>query len=188
ILRPTLGAIVYQEQVMQIARDMGGYSLGGADILRRAMGKKKASEMEKHKAIFIAGAKERGHAEDKAGHVFDQMAHFAGYGFNKSHSAAYALITYQTAYLKAHFPVEFACATLSADKEKIEKVVRTVAEARAMGITVLPPDVNESDTDFTVVYAPEEGKGLRRVADRPVCQKGVVHDPMAPKIRFGLGA
>ncbi|MCA9533237.1 MAG: DNA polymerase III subunit alpha, partial [Myxococcales bacterium] len=113
---------------------------------------------------------------------------FAGYGFNKSHSAAYALITYQTAYLKAHFPVEFTCATLSADKEKSDKVVRTVAEARSMGITVLPPDVNESEIDFSVVYAPEEGRDVRRPKDKPVCQKGVVHDPQVPRIRFGLGA
>jgi DNA polymerase III subunit alpha len=188
VLRPTLGAIVYQEQVMQIAREMGGLTLGGADLLRRAMGKKKASEMEKQKALFVEGATAKGHSEPKAVEIFDTMAHFAGYGFNKSHSAAYALITYQTAYLKAHFPVEFACATLSADKEKIEKVVRTVAEARQMGITVLPPDVNESEVDFTVVYAPEEGKGLRLPKDRPVCQKGKVHDPSMPKIRFGLGA
>ncbi len=188
ILKPTLGAIVYQEQVMQIARDMGGYTLGGADLLRRAMGKKKASEMEKQKAIFVKGATERGHDPNAAGEVFEKMEYFAGYGFNKSHSAAYALITYQTAYLKAHYPVEFACATLSADAEKIEKVVRTVAEARQMGITVLPPDVNESEVDFTVVYAPEEGRGLALPKDRPVCHKGKVHDPFVPKIRFGLGA
>jgi hypothetical protein len=102
------------------------------------MGKKKASEMDKQKAIFIEGATGRGHTREEAEEVFDLMAYFAGYGFNKSHSAAYALITYQTAYLKTHFPVEFTCATLTADKEKIDKVVRTVAEARSMGITVLP--------------------------------------------------
>ena len=188
ILRETRGVIVYQEQVMQIARDMAGYTLGGADLLRRAMGKKKVSEMEKQKAVFIKGATARGHSEAKALEVFDLMAYFAGYGFNKSHSAAYALVTYQTAYLKAHYPVEFTCATLTADKEKIDKVVRTVAEARAMGITVLPPDVNESEVDFTVVYAPDEAPDMMRLRHRPVCDGGTINDPLVPKIRFGLGA
>ncbi|MBK6811372.1 MAG: DNA polymerase III subunit alpha [Sandaracinaceae bacterium] len=188
ILRDTRGVIVYQEQVMQIAQVMGGYSLGGADLLRRAMGKKKESEMAKHKATFVDGADKNGVDKKTAEDIFDLMAFFAGYGFNKSHSAAYALITYQTAYLKAHFPVEFTCATLSADKEKSDKVVRTVAEARSMGITVLPPDVNESEIDFSVVYSPEEGRDIRRPKDKPVCQKGVVQDPQVPRIRFGLGA
>ena len=188
ILRETRGVIVYQEQVMQIARDMGGYTLGGADLLRRAMGKKKVSEMEKQKTIFIKGAMERGHSEEKSVEVFDLMAFFAGYGFNKSHSAAYALITYQTAYLKTQFPVEFTCASLTADKEKIDRVVRTVAEARAMGITVMPPDVNESDVDFTVVYAPDDAANIARLRHKPICYGGVVHDTMGPKIRFGLGA
>jgi len=188
ILSETRGVIVYQEQVMQIAQVMAGYSLGGADLLRRAMGKKKASEMEKQKSVFIDGAMARGHTQEKAEEVFDLMAYFAGYGFNKSHSAAYALITYQTAYLKTHYPVEFTCATLTADKEKIDKVVRTVAEARSMGITVLPPDVNESEIDFTVVYNPDEAQDVARLRHRPVCYDGRVHDPMGPKIRFGLGA
>ncbi|MEM7435661.1 MAG: DNA polymerase III subunit alpha [Myxococcota bacterium] len=188
ILSETRGVIVYQEQVMQIAQVMAGYSLGGADLLRRAMGKKKASEMDKQKAVFINGAVERGHSQEKAEEVFDLMAYFAGYGFNKSHSAAYALITYQTAYLKTHFPVEFTCATLTADKEKIDRVVRTVAEARSMGITVLPPDVNESEIEFTVVYTPEDAEDIARLRHKPVCYDGQVHDPMGPKIRFGLGA
>ncbi|MBW2510194.1 MAG: DNA polymerase III subunit alpha [Deltaproteobacteria bacterium] len=188
ILEETRGVIVYQEQVMQIAQEMAGYSLGGADLLRRAMGKKKASEMDKQKAIFIEGATGRGHSRDKAEEVFDLMAYFAGYGFNKSHSAAYALITYQTAYLKTHYPVEFSCATLTADKEKIDKVVRTVAEARSMGITVLPPDVNESEIEFTVVYTPDDAQDIARLRHKPVCYNGEVHDPMGPKIRFGLGA
>ncbi|MEM7608176.1 MAG: DNA polymerase III subunit alpha, partial [Myxococcota bacterium] len=187
VLRDTRGVIVYQEQVMQIARTMGGYSLGGADLLRRAMGKKKAEEMEKQKAIFIEGATKLGHSESKAVEVFDLMAYFAGYGFNKSHSAAYALITYQTAYLKAHFPAEFCCATMSADKDKSDKVVRTVSEARAMGITVLPPDVNESAIDFTVVYGNPQAK-TRQQTHRPVSEKGVCSDPSQPSIRFGLGA
>lgn len=185
-LKDTYGVIVYQEQVMQIAREMAGYSLGGADILRRAMGKKKASEMEKQKAIFLEGAKSKGFEEKDADRVFELMAYFAGYGFNKSHSAAYALLTYQTAYLKAHFPVEFVCATLSADKDKTEKVVRTVAEARSMGVTVLPPDVNESEIDFTVVYEPPEKKP-RRQKGKPASMRGKLRDPEGPKIRFGLG-
>ncbi|MGD8606837.1 MAG: DNA polymerase III subunit alpha [Myxococcales bacterium] len=188
ILQDTRGVIVYQEQVMQIAQEMAGYSLGGADLLRRAMGKKKVSEMEKQKTVFIEGATARGHTREKAEEVFDLMAYFAGYGFNKSHSAAYALITYQTAYLKTHYPVEFTCATLTADKEKIDKVVRTVAEARSMGITVLPPDVNESEIDFSVVYNPDDAQDVARLRHKPVCYNGQVHDPMGPKIRFGLGA
>jgi DNA polymerase-3 subunit alpha len=188
ILQETRGVIVYQEQVMQIAQEMAGYSLGGADLLRRAMGKKKASEMEKQKAVFIEGAMSKGHTREKAEEVFDLMAYFAGYGFNKSHSAAYALITYQTAFLKTHYPVEFTCATLTADKEKIDKVVRTVAEARSMGVTVLPPDVNESEIDFSVVYNPDDAQDVARLRHKPVCYNGQVHDPMGPKIRFGLGA
>ena len=186
ILKPTRGVIVYQEQVMQIARDMAGYSLGGADLLRRAMGKKKAKEMEKQKGIFLEGAQKNGHSAQKAEEVFDLMAYFAGYGFNKSHSAAYALITYQTAYLKAHFPAEFCCATMSADKDKSDRVVRTVAEARSLGITVLPPDVNESEVDFTVVY--ESRDEVQKPEGRPLSEKGVLRDPTGPAIRFGLGA
>lgn len=188
ILEPTRGVIVYQEQVMQIARDMAGYTLGGADLLRRAMGKKKAEEMAKQKAIFVEGALKNGHSEADAVHVFDLMAYFAGYGFNKSHSAAYALITYQTAYLKTHYPVEFQCATLTADRDKSEKVVRTVAEARSMGITVLPPDVNESEINFSVVYSDSLDGEPRKRATQPVCLKGKLRDPRSPKIRFGLGA
>ncbi len=187
ILEDTYGVIVYQEQVMQIARVMAGYTLGGADLLRRAMGKKKESEMAKQRTIFVDGSVENGHSAEQAGAIFDLVAHFAGYGFNKSHSAAYALITYQTAYLKTHYPVEFVSATLTADKDKTDKVVRTVAEARSMGITVLPPDVNESEIDFTVVYDPakHDPKKLRR--DRPMSLGGKLRDPMRPKIRFGLG-
>ncbi|AKF06783.1 DNA polymerase III subunit alpha [Sandaracinus amylolyticus] len=186
VLKDTYGVIVYQEQVMEIARTMAGYTLGGADLLRRAMGKKKAEEMAKQRATFIEGAQKNGHTAEQAGKIFDLVDYFAGYGFNKSHSAAYALITYQTAYLKAHYPVEFVCATLSADKDKIDKVVRTVAEARSMGITVLPPDVNESQIDFAVVYDPAEHAPKRR-PDRPVSIGGTLRDPMRPKIRFGLG-
>jgi DNA polymerase-3 subunit alpha len=116
------------------------------------MGKKKPEEMAKQKLTFIDGARKNGHSSEDAERVFELMSYFSGYGFNKAHSAAYALIAYQCAYLKAHYPVEFLCATMTADKDKVERVVRTVAEARAMGITVLPPDVNESEEGFTVVY------------------------------------
>ncbi len=192
ILKDTYGVIVYQEQVMQAAQEMAGYSLGGADLLRRAMGKKKAEEMAQQKATFVEGAQKKGHTAEEAESVFGLIDYFSGYGFNKSHSAAYALITYQTAYLKAHFPAEFVCATLSADKDKIEKVVRTVNEARSMGVMVLPPDVNESDVDFTVVYdaataqAATKGQKKRR-PNEPVALGGVVRDPLGPRIRFGLG-
>ncbi len=184
ILKDTYGVIVYQEQVMQIARVMGGYTLGGADLLRRAMGKKKESEMAKQRSTFVDGSVANGHSAEQAGGIFDLVAHFAGYGFNKSHSAAYALITYQTAYLKAHYPAEFICATLTADKDKTDKVVRTVNEARQMGIVVLPPDVNSSSIDFTVVYEPVK---VRRRENRPVSLGGKLSDPAGPKIRFGLG-
>ena len=181
LLAPTYGVIVYQEQVMQIAQRLAGYTLGGADLLRRAMGKKKPEEMAKQKSFFVEGAKAKGVAEKDAEGIFGLLEYFAGYGFNKSHSAAYALITYQTAWLKAHYPVELLCAILTSDKERIEKVVRTIADARAMGVTVLPPDVNESDTDFKVVYThPAGGKPIRR-ADK-------VKDALGPQIRFGLGA
>ena len=164
LLAPTYGVIVYQEQVMQIAQALAGYSLGGADLLRRAMGKKKPEEMAKQKSTFVEGAIENGVTQEDAERIFALLEYFAGYGFNKSHSAAYALITYQTAYLKAHYPVELLCAIMTSDKDKIEKVVRTIADARAMGVTVLPPDINESDTDFKVVYTHPDGDRKRRGA------------------------
>ncbi|MET0386506.1 MAG: DNA polymerase III subunit alpha [Polyangiales bacterium] len=186
-LKETFGVMVYQEQVMQAARVMAGYSLGGADLLRRAMGKKKAEEMAKQKESFIEGAKKNEYTAEDAERVFELMNYFSGYGFNKSHSAAYALISYQCAYLKAHFPVEFLCATMTADKDKIDKVVRTVAEARAMGITVLQPDVNESEIDFAVVYDTTQ-EPPKRKPGQPVALGGKLRDPLYPKIRFGLGA
>ena len=150
ILEDTYGVIVYQEQVMLIAQVLANYTLGGADLLRRAMGKKKAEEMEKQKALFMAGARENKLNEKKAEAVFDLMAKFAAYGFNKSHSAAYALIAYQTAFLKAHYPVEFMAALLTEDMENTDKVIKNIAEVRAMGIDVLPPDINASIRSFTV--------------------------------------
>lgn len=150
ILDDTYGVIVYQEQVMLIAQVLGGYSLGGADLLRRAMGKKKPEEMAKQKQIFLAGAKENNLDLKKAEGVFDLMEMFAAYGFNKSHSAAYALVAYHTAYLKAHFPVEFMAALLTEDMENTDKVIKNVSEVRSMGIEVHPPDINASDRSFTV--------------------------------------
>ena len=155
LLKETLGVIVYQEQVMQIANVIAGYSLGEADLLRRAMGKKIAEEMDKQRERFMQGAAERKFSTDKAGHIFDLMAQFAGYGFNKSHSAAYALVAYRTAYLKTHFPVEFMAALLTSVTSKTEDVVKYIAESREMGIEVLAPDVHESAANFTPIIAPE---------------------------------
>jgi DNA polymerase-3 subunit alpha len=150
VLKPTYGVIVYQEQVMQIAQVLAGYSLGGADMLRRAMGKKKPEEMAKQRELFLEGAKNRDIPEDQAGPIFDLMEKFAEYGFNKSHSAAYALVAYQTAWLKAHYPAAFMAAVLSADMDNTDKVVGLIDECRDMKLTVLPPDVNNSKIAFTV--------------------------------------
>ncbi len=151
ILEETYGVILYQEQVMQIASGLAGFSLGEADILRRAMGKKKAEEMAAQRQKFMAGSAANKIPAKKAEKIFDLMEEFAGYGFNKSHSCAYALLAYQTAYLKTHYPVEFMAALLTSETGNTEKVVKYINEARGMGITVLPPDVNESDLYFTPV-------------------------------------
>jgi len=151
ILEETYGVILYQEQVMQIANRLAGFSLGEADILRRAMGKKKKEEMAKLRDKFLAGCRANKIPEKKAERVFDLMAEFAGYGFNKSHSCAYALLAYQTAFLKTHYPVEFMAAMLTSETGNMDKVVKYIHEARGMGITVLPPDVNTSDLNFTPV-------------------------------------
>jgi DNA polymerase-3 subunit alpha len=150
ILKDTYGVILYQEQVMQISNVLANYTLGEADLLRRAMGKKIASEMEAQKGRFMAGAKENKVDPTKAGKVFELMANFAEYGFNKSHSAAYALIAYQTAYLKAKWPVEFMAGLLTSEINNLDKIVRLIAECRERGLTVLPPDINSSRTDFSV--------------------------------------
>ena len=161
ILAPTYGIPVYQEQVMQMAQVMGGYTLGGADLLRRAMGKKKQSEMDKQRDIFVEGAGEKGVPEGKANEVFDMMAKFAGYGFNKSHSAAYSVVAYHTAYLKAHYPAEFMAAVLTTEMAASDKLAIALESTRATGIEILAPCVNRSDAYFTVEHN---------------------------KIRFGLGA
>jgi DNA polymerase-3 subunit alpha len=161
ILAETYGVILYQEQVMQIANKLAGYSLGEADILRKAMGKKNAAEMAKQRERFIEGASGRGLPAKKTGKIFDLMEQFAGYGFNKSHSAAYAYLAYVTAYLKAHYSVEFMASLLTSESGNMDKIVKYINECRETGIQVLPPDVNQSDLNFT---------------------------PAGSAIRFGLGA
>ncbi|OGT48133.1 MAG: DNA polymerase III subunit alpha [Gammaproteobacteria bacterium RIFCSPHIGHO2_12_FULL_38_11] len=151
ILRPTYGAIVYQEQVMKIAQALAGYTLGSADLLRKAMGKKKPEEMAKQREIFCRGAVERGVHFEVASHIFDAMEKFAGYGFNKSHSAAYALIAYQTAWLKAHYPAAFMAAVLSSDMDRTEKIIVLLDECQSLKLHVSPPDINKSNYFFTVV-------------------------------------
>ena len=170
ILKPTYGVILYQEQVMQIAQELAGYTLGAADILRRAMGKKKPAEMAKQRIIFVEGAMERGVDEDIANLIFDQMETFAGYGFNKSHSAAYALIAYQTAWLKSHYQAEFMAAVLSSDMDTTDKVDEFIHECRDLGLTVLPPDINRSQhafksvDDSTILYGLGALKGVGHAA------------------------
>ena len=175
LLKETLGVMVYQEQVMQISNVIGGYSLGGADLLRRAMGKKDAAEMEKQREIFLAGAAERKFPKAAAGEIFDQMAKFAGYGFNKSHSAAYSLLAYQTAWLKTHYPVEFMAALLTSETSKPENVVKYIGECRELGIAVVPPDVQVSAATFTptgdsILFGLEAIKNVGRNAIESITQ------------------
>ena len=160
ILEETYGVIVYQEQVMQIAQVLSGYSLGEADLLRRAMGKKQPAEMAKQKSRFIEGAKQRGVGENLASHIFDLVEEFAGYGFNKSHAAAYAVVAYQTAYLKAHYPVDFIAASMSLDLSNSDKLASFVQDAKRIKVTMLPPDLNHSQADFSVEKT-EEGLAVR---------------------------
>ena len=150
VLTPTYGVILYQEQVMQIAQVLANYTLGGADMLRRAMGKKKAEVMAEQRELFMKGAVDRDVDADLATHIFDLMEKFAGYGFNKSHSAAYALLSYQTAWLKAHYPAEFMAAVLSADMDNTDKVVGLIEDCHEQGVKVLPPDINQSIYQFSV--------------------------------------
>jgi DNA polymerase III subunit alpha len=169
VLKSTYGTIVYQEQVLQAAQVLAGFTLGAADILRRAMGKKKFEEMEKQREGFIAGAQKKGVTKEAASQVFDTIEKFAGYGFNKSHSAAYALITYHTAYLKRFYPVEFMAALLTTSSDSTDDVVKYIREARSQQIEVLPPDINLSERHFTVDYEHESTSFIG-------------------KIRFGLSA
>jgi DNA polymerase-3 subunit alpha len=160
MLKETLGVIVYQEQVMQIANVLSSYSLGEADLLRRAMGKKDPKEMAKQRDRFMSGAAALGHPKSTVGEIFDQMEKFSGYGFNKSHSAAYSLVAYQTAYLKTHYPVEFMAALLTSETSKPENVVKYIGECKEMGIRVEPPDVQVSGAQFTPLVTPE-GESIR---------------------------
>ncbi len=177
ILKPTYGVILYQEQVMQIAQDLAGYTLGAADLLRRAMGKKKPEEMAQQREIFTKGAVERGVDQDLATHIFDLMEKFSGYGFNKSHSAAYALVSYQTAWLKAHFPAPFMAAVLTADMSHTEKVVIMLEEAKKMGLEVLAPNIYESQyvfsciSDKTILYGLGAIKGVGEGAIQEIIDK-----------------
>jgi DNA polymerase-3 subunit alpha len=161
LLEETYGVIVYQEQVMQISNRLAGYSLGDADLLRRAMGKKKLEEMVKQRERFIQGAVERNFPQKKIEKIFDLMEQFAGYGFNKSHSAAYAYLAFVTAYLKAHYPVDFMAALLTSETGNTAKVVKYINECREMGIPILPPDVNHSEWSFTPDGTAQTGKGIR---------------------------
>ncbi len=173
MLRPTYGIMVYQEQIMQAAQIMAGYSLGKADMLRRAMGKKKHSEMEEHRKIFTEGASAKGVPVEKAEEIFDIMAKFASYGFNRSHAAAYSVLAYQTAYLKAHYPAEFMASVLTHNKSDITKLNFFLKECKSMGILVLSPDVNESQINFTVNAAGQIRFGLsalKGVGEGPVLE------------------
>ncbi len=187
-LSPTYGVIVYQEQVMQIAQIIAGYSLGGADLLRRAMGKKKPEEMAQQREIFVNGALAKGHPQALATRLFDLMEKFAEYGFNKSHTAAYAVLTYQTAWLKAHHTAEFMAATLSADMDDTDKVAFFMADTRANGVRVLAPDINASNYRFEPVRA----TGATKLSDTPdvsdarATESAQRHAPI--QIHYGLGA
>jgi DNA polymerase-3 subunit alpha len=177
ILCSTYGVILYQEQVMQIAQVLAGYTLGGADMLRRAMGKKKPEEMAKQRTVFVDGAVTRGVERDTAAYIFDLMEKFAGYGFNKSHSAAYALVSYQTAWLKAHYPAAFMAAVLSSDMDNTDKVVAFIDECRQLRLTVVPPAVNASEFRFTVaddrtiIYGLGAVKGIGEAAIELIVQE-----------------
>jgi DNA polymerase-3 subunit alpha len=175
ILEPTYGIGVYQEQVLQIAQVFAGFSLGEADLLRRAIGKKIMKELMAQREKFIEGAAAKGYSKKLAEEIFDDViTPFAGYGFNKSHAAGYARIAFETAYLKAHYPTEFMAALLSGDSQKTDRVMIEIEECRAMNISVLPPDINESLRHFTVIPPPDK--------------KATAEDAPIGSIRFGLSA
>ncbi|MEO1036346.1 MAG: DNA polymerase III subunit alpha, partial [Pseudomonadota bacterium] len=185
VLRPTYGVILYQEQVMQIAQILAGYTLGGADMLRRAMGKKKPEEMAKQREIFQSGARARGVDEAQATHIFDLMEKFAGYGFNKSHSAAYALLSYQTAWLKAHYPAEFMAAVMSADIDNTDKLVALKADCQEMALTLRRPNINASAYEFS---ATEDGAILYGLGAIKGVGKNVVDSVLAARRDGGVFA
>jgi DNA polymerase-3 subunit alpha len=187
ICRETYGIMVYQEQVMQATQVLAGYTLGRADLLRRAMGKKQLEEMAKQRESFVKGcAKVNNIPAAKANQVFDLLEKFAGYGFNKSHAAAYAIVSYQTAYLKAHYPVEFFCAMMTNDMADTDKLSQYIAEARGMGIEVLPPDVNESQVYFAPAPSRAAVPPVQPSGPAPAEDKGTARPALA--IRFGLAA
>src|SRR5690242_16228322 len=162
ICRETYGIMIYQEQVMQAAQVLAGYTLGGADLLRRAMGKKKLEEMAKQRETFVKGCAEKNKiGKDKASQIFDLLEKFAGYGFNKSHAAAYAIVAFQTAYLKANYPVEFMAALMSNDLSNTDKLAIFIRESRTMGIDVLAPDVNTSGIKFSVEKKADSSGAIR---------------------------
>ncbi|MFQ3609983.1 MAG: DNA polymerase III subunit alpha [Fimbriimonadales bacterium] len=185
ILKETYGVIVYQDQVLKIVQALAGFSLGKADILRRAMGKKKPEEMRRMRAEFIKGAKEKGIEEDEANRLFDLIEPFAGYAFNKAHAVCYAHVAYQTAYMKANYPVEYMAALMAVYKDKTDKIVNFIEECSTLGIAVLPPDINRSEKGFTV--EPLNGSEARRSRQRSArsAKSEQKHDHA---IRFGLGA
>jgi len=188
IAKETYGILIYQEQVMQAAQILGGYTLGGADLLRRAMGKKKVEEMQKHRDIFVRGCHEKNNIpKAKANQIFDLLEKFAGYGFNKSHAAAYAIVSYQTAYLKANYPVEFFCAMMTNDMADTAKLAEYIAEARSFGIEVLGPDVNESRVFFAPAprsAPPENDASSGTIGRAAKTENGASQQA----IRFGLAA
>ncbi len=190
VLEETYGVILYQEQVMQIAQVLAGYTLGGADLLRRAMGKKKPEEMAKQREIFVSGATERGVPEATATRIFDLMEKFAGYGFNKSHSAAYAVLSYQTAYLKAHYPAAFMAAVMSADLDNTDRLVTLKDDCRQLGLTLLAPNINESSYHFSVsgsssiLYGLGAIKGVGRGAVESLIAERERHGPFTSLVEF----
>lgn len=182
ILKETYGIMIYQEQVMNIARALGGYTMGGADKLRKVMGKKMRDEIPKQRNMFMEGAVKNGIEEATAGAIFDQMEKFASYGFNKSHAAAYSLISYQTAYLKAHYPVEFMCAVMSLDITNTDKLLFFKDECKKLGFKVLKPDINHSGSDFVVEdgnirYALGAVKGVGEANMRAIVAEREAHGP-----------
>src|SRR5256885_14894563 len=182
ILRETYGVIAYQEQVMRIARELGGFTLGEADILRKAMGKKNPEVMAKQRGKFVEGAKKNGIHERKAGPIFDLMEHFAGYGFPKAQSTTYALLAYQTAYLKANYPWHFAAALLTIEAQNADKLALYLGECRDRGIPILPPDINESHMRFTV--EPDTGVRFGLTAIKNVGE-GAIESLLAVRAKQG---
>jgi len=182
VLRETYGIMVYQEQVMQMAQMIGGYSLGGADLLRRAMGKKKPEEMAQHRKIFREGAQKNGLTEYKADEIYDLMERFAGYGFNKSHAAAYALLAYQTAWLKAYYPAEFMAANLSLSMDDTDKIKILYDDSLHQGLNILPPDINTGMYEFTPIGDEKSAQ------EKPMDTVEAQHRSPLKTIRYGLGA